>query len=161
MSDHRALIEEASEHRELADSKPEFRSECESCDELWPCLTARLAEALEQARDEIVGYRIAAETDGNLNENLTAMLLESRGETAAAQARTERLAGALECLLAVVGERLTGGPVWIGCGTCRMGCIRRTDGKPVPNKPSYAHKGWCPVPDVAAALDLAGGGEQG
>jgi hypothetical protein len=72
-------------------------------------------------------------------------------------ARAERLAGVVDRLLVVAGETPTGGPdaPWIGCGTCHMGCIRRADGRPVPDKPGYAHKSWCPVPGASAALGLA------
>jgi hypothetical protein len=49
MSDHRALIEQAREHYPSSRSVRPIGSWCFRCALDWPCITARLADALEQA----------------------------------------------------------------------------------------------------------------
>lgn len=111
--DHRALIEEAGEHRQ----SPSGGMWCFLCRADWPCLPARLAEALaelhdhlQQASDEI--RELAADRDAVLEraeqvedalKKSAAYIRELERERAGArravvraEARAERLAGYAE-----------------------------------------------------------------
>lgn len=59
---------------------------CTSCRNPWPCLTARLADALEVANDQLTASRFGAETDADLNQHLSEMLRAARAEAAALRA---------------------------------------------------------------------------
>lgn len=72
MSDLAALLQEAGEHLEVSDSNPQFRSDCEVCGELWPCLVHRLASEVARLKEQ---RHIVAGHDGPLDACLYEMCL--------------------------------------------------------------------------------------
>lgn len=135
--DHRALIEEAREHKRCecaGDHTGMCQPICVKDGWRWPCLTARLAEAL-----------------GQQDEKLNSAYLQRDGAQIAlkqAQARAERLAEGIKNLERVTDKR----DDWEFCAVCSHWMDAR--------HPKAGHAADCRlVPLLSAALGLASRGE--